>query len=545
MSLTVSGALVAATAHPSLEDYRRLAHTLPIDRELEIDTGSLDLPGLDDLKNAAQGISDKKTHRAIDSIILARKGQFNRPVPNFKAFMGIVQAFLATDAIAGWIYITADDGHAYPYLINSVSYDAGQSYGRKGTPSVRIHTTAYGFHSDGNFKEQFGVHQKTLYFYPQQVVNRRIADIFSAEGIFKETQCLHEMHLSSVARHQQVTRDAFGGLFKLNGRVYHYRSDHRDRRNDEMRDRRVIHDLESKDYGATRCFADSYIFDDDQASQGVGSVPEHPVIKVFDLHTHESLWVHTLALSPHIYDQSLRDKLILPETHRDLLDVLTHDLSAFAADFIEGKSAGNVILCKGIPGVGKTLTAEVYAELIGRPLYSVHSGSLGTTAQAIEKNLQVVFQRGKRWGCVLLLDEADVFVEQRGSNIEQNAIVAEFLRTLEYFDGLLFMTTNRPNDIDEAIVSRCAAIIDYDTPSASDAAAIWTVLAVQNQVQLEPALIAQLVAAFPTITPRDIKMLLRLALRVAAARSEQLDLELFRRCAMFRGIRMATAMGNI
>ena len=51
-------------------------------------------------------------------------------------------------------------------------------------------------------------------------------------------------------------------------------------------------------------------------------------------------------------------------------------------------------------------------------------------------------------------------------------------------------------------------------------------------------LIAQLVDLFPGIAPRDIKMLLRLALRVSKAHGEPLDVATFRRCAMFRAITM-------
>mgnify|MGYP002655347674 CR=1 FL=1 len=57
-----------------------------------------------------------------------------------------------------------------------------------------------------------------------------------------------------------------------------------------------------------------------------------------------------------------------------------------------------MILCKGIPGVGKTLTAEVYAELIERPLYAVHSGSLGTDAATIEKKPEADFLAGTALG---------------------------------------------------------------------------------------------------------------------------------------------------
>src|SRR3546814_11971372 len=91
--------------------------------------------------------------------------------------------------------------------------------------------------------------------------------------------------------------------------------------------------------------------------------------------SHEFYWVHSDYMTPYAFDKSLRDKLVLPQSHRDLLDILTQDLGAFTGDVIEGKSAGNTILCKGIPGVGKTLTDEVYAELIESALYSVHSGT--------------------------------------------------------------------------------------------------------------------------------------------------------------------------
>jgi len=104
------------------------------------------------------------------------------------------------------------------------------------------------------------------------------------------------------------------------------------------------------------------------------------------------------------------------------------------------------------------------------------------------------------------------------------------------FDGLLFMTTNRGDDIDEAILSRCAAIIHYDPPGPTLLPEVWRVMSGNFEAGLEEGLIAELVALFPQITPRDVKMLLRLTLRVARARGEPLSAELFRRNAMFRGI---------
>lgn len=539
MSLTVSTELLAATTCVALQSLRKDAARMIGDREVLIRTDQLDSQAMEDLLSAAAAIKDSKTARAVESIARARSGVFDKPVPNFKAFQGVLGAFLKANRLDGWIYVTGPDGKLYPQLVTEVVFDDGWNHGRKGTPSVRIRTCSYGFSRDGNYETRFGLFQSSHVFEPQQVANRRVADVLATEGIFKETPALREAHAASLSRHQSITQNGFSRQFRVNGAVYQFEGDRFGRRGETLANRRVIHDLEAKNYGPAASQVESFLFEDDADGQGLGPVPEHPVIRVFDLRIHEFFWVHADNMTPYEYNKTLREKLILPPTHRDLLDVLTTDIGAFVNDIIEGKSAGNVILCKGIPGVGKTLTAEVYAELIERPLYSIHSGSLGTTAADIEKNLRLIFQRGKRWDCVLLLDEADVFVVQRGNNIEQNAIVAEFLRTLEYFDGLLFLTTNRPSDIDEAIISRCAAIIDYAPPTADDAAAIWRVMAMQYEVDLSDELIGQLVGLFPEIAPRDIKMLFRLALRVSASHAEPLSLDTFRRCAMFRAIKIA------
>lgn len=541
MALSLSVEILAATTTPGLARGRAHAPKRGGDQEIVIETSTLVVADLHDLHAAATSVGDGKAARAIDAIIRARAGRFDKAVPSFKALAGVLEAFLKHGRIDGWVYVTGDDGKLYPELVTEVRYDHGSSYGRSGEPTVQLRTVSYGMSQDNDYALRLGMHERTHYFHAHGSVNRRIADILASAGIFKETHALREAHLASLNRHYEVTQAAFAEQFRVTGTALRFEEDNYARRGRDLSGRRVVHDLDVKSVPPRCLHAESALFDGAEESADSGVVPEHPVVRVFDLRSHEFVWVHADNLEPYAYDTSLREKLVLPATHRDLLDVLTTDIGAFVSDFVEGKSAGNVILCKGIPGVGKTLTAEVYAELMRRPLYSVHSGELGTTAEAIETNLATIFQRGKRWNCVLLLDEADVFVVQRGQNIEQNAIVAEFLRALEYFDGLLFMTTNRPNDIDEAIISRCAAIIDYAPPGPADAAAIWRVLAQQYGAQLADTLIGDLVELFPAIAPRDIKMLLRLALRVASATGETLTLATFRRCAMFRAIRMAEA----
>ena len=67
------------------------------------------------------------------------------------------------------------------------------------------------------------------------------------------------------------------------------------------------------------------------------------------------------------------------------------------------------------------------------PLYSVGAGDLDITAQALNDKLTQIFDISTSWGAIVLIDEADVFLEERSVNdLQRNAMVAVFLRQLEY-----------------------------------------------------------------------------------------------------------------
>lgn len=533
MSLIVGSQVILATTSEVFEKQRARAEGLRDETEFHLGPHLLTNGAAKDLHEAATKIGDKKSARALDAIMAARESRFDKSVPSFKAFEAMLVAYLASELIDGWIYVRAADGHLYPELITEVGYDPDRRSQRP-MPAVYIKTAAYSISGLHNPSESVLKHAQGRHcFGPQDVVRRNVADILTAAGLYKETASLKAEYEASLERYQATIAPKFAEQFLVTGQPYTGKSLRRAHRVPSLIHRRVINDLHPAEQGPLVAYMETAFAKEGEDS---GSVPLHPLVRVFDLRQHEGFWVHGDSLTPYCYDKTLGEKLVLPASHRDLLDVLTTNLGSFVNDFVEGKSAGNVILCKGVPGVGKTLTAEVYAELIERPLYAIHSGTLGTDASTVHDNLQHVFERAKRWDCVLLLDEADVFVVQRGGSIEQNAVVAEFLRSLEYFDGLLFMTTNRPNDIDEAIISRCAAIVHYQEPDASDAALIWQVMASQFKVELGHRLTQSLVQAFPGIAPRDIKMLFRLALRVSAGEDEELSMEIFRRCAMFRAI---------
>ncbi|KAL6791559.1 P-loop containing nucleoside triphosphate hydrolase protein [Trichoderma sp. SZMC 28012] len=107
-------------------------------------------------------------------------------------------------------------------------------------------------------------------------------------------------------------------------------------------------------------------------------------------------------------------------------------------------------------------TTEGVAELFKKPLFQITCGDLGTTASDVEKALETHFSLANRWGCILLLDEADVFLAARSpQDFKRNGLVAVFLRVLEYYAGVLFLTTNRIGDFDEAFASRVHISLHY------------------------------------------------------------------------------------
>lgn len=531
IALVVPTHVLAATTSEALADTRKRAENWRTN-ETELRDRDLSATTLADLAQAAKDQEDAAFGRTVAALQRAQNGDFSKPIPKIAAARATLISYLSHELVDGWLYQQTNHGSVHAYLVRDVSYDPGDQRAKR-RPSVSIHLVANGNANSGGL----GVNRLTINMSGEDVTRKTAARALAAQGFYKETPELREAYDAALERYRAILTGGFAEQYRYTGTPF--ATDAYGRRTGSRNNTRVVHDIPLGEIPPFSEASESILFDDiddDVDGTGVGSVPVIPVLRVFDLAAQEDLWIDTEDLTAYEYDLSLRDKLVLPESQRELLDILTTDIATFTGDIIDGKSAGNVILCKGIPGVGKTLTAEVYAELIERPLLSVHSGTLGITAEAVRGNLEAVFKRAHRLNLVTLIDEADVFVLERGENIQQNAIVAEFLRTLEYTDSLLFMTTNRANEIDDAILSRCAAIIDYQLPGREDARKVWKVMAANAEVQLDDALIDDLLTNLETATPRDIKMLLRLALRVASHRGVDPSLDVFRQCAMFRGV---------
>ena len=176
------------------------------------------------------------------------------------------------------------------------------------------------------------------------------------------------------------------------------------------------------------------------------------------------------------FNESAYPSLVLPGDYKELLLAFAEaQIDGYGSDdVIAGKGQGILMLLAGPPGIGKTLTAEAMAEHMKRPLYSVSAGELGASAGGMENELDRVLELSTRWNAILLLDEADVFLERRADNdVQRNSITSIFLRKLGYYRGIMFLPTNGIHSLDEAFRSRIHIAMRYPDLDASARRSIW------------------------------------------------------------------------
>jgi hypothetical protein len=457
-------------------------------------------------------------------------------IKTLKSFEVAVTNYIQNNALKGWLFSLDSAGQYLPYIVSSIWFSPAKPDGRESTVQLSL-----GANSPKQSSRNSGS-KINLTFNLESVRGISVPEALAEIGFYKENQDLideYDRTSESYLKFQPMYGKQFIGHGKIstekNYRTVNIPLDGKKRIkmvNDDNKEEsaRIFSTYTSFDFWEQR-----------NAPEGVfEEVPFHPYIKMFDLAGHTDLWVLARQLEPYTYNPSLGDKLILPDEHHDLIQILVNDMDVVVDDIVEGKSGGTSILCMGSPGLGKTLTAEIYSEVVGRPLYRVHSGQLGTDPEKIEERLGLILDRTESWGSILLLDEADVYIRSRDNSMIHNAIVAAFLRKLEYFSGLLFMTTNRSEDVDDAIKSRCMAILKYKLPPPKNAKLIWKTLSTEFKMDISDSVIDELVTEYPECNGRDIKELLKLAKKYNTIKARPLNKETFRQCAVFRGIEHRT-----
>lgn len=483
------------------------------------------------------------------------KGQLENLVP-------VITEFLINNAIKGWLFKANTAAKPLPFLVTRIDFTPP---GEEDAGRILLDLKANSMGKVGSLN---------MIINDRDIEGRTIAEIFAMKGYLKETPELVSAYEQSTEKFF-AWRSKYGHQFSGGGTGIYaddptasHRTTDWTRKNlvvlssngEEARlvnDEEILKDRDlSLDFGGDilgkylRKAGNSTRYNDKVESAAetlkkempdslFTELPVHGYILMFHLELHHHVWVHVDDIQPYEYQPELKDKLILPPEQTDLIDILTAEMDMLMEDIVEGKSGGTTVLCAGPAGVGKTLTAEVYSEIIKKPLYRVHSGQLGLNVKEMEQALRETLTRAQRWGAVMLIDEADVYIKRRDDNIASNAVVGVFLRVLEYFNGLLFLTTNRVNDIDEAIVSRCIALIKYHPPNVEDRRKIWRVMSSQFGLELEESLIISLADKFPDASGRDIKGLSKLVAKYCHHKSVAPTMDVFVRCSIFRGLELA------
>ncbi|KKK16408.1 hypothetical protein ARAM_004743 [Aspergillus rambellii] len=203
-----------------------------------------------------------------------------------------------------------------------------------------------------------------------------------------------------------------------------------------------------------------------------------PIAWAFALKTKQWLMIQADYVSEIVQSEDSIDNLVLGEDDLKTICRLAKRQNniqeSWAADFIEGKGTGQIILLHGPPGVGKTYTVEAIAEWLHRPLLALSITDIGTIETRVESELLKWFSLAEAWNAVLLVDEADIFLERRQNrDLARNGLVSAFLRRMEYLKNLLFLTTNRVGQIDDAFISRVHVAIGYKALSGEDRKRIW------------------------------------------------------------------------
>lgn len=178
------------------------------------------------------------------------------------------------------------------------------------------------------------------------------------------------------------------------------------------------------------------------------------------------------------------DDLVLTEPVKRSIEEITHwqhyqQQPTANLVFTKRLKTGLKVIFFGKSGTGKTQTATIIAQELGRPIYRIDlsqivSKYIGET----EKNLSKIFEAAEHKDWVLFFDEGDALFGKRTSvnssnDRYANQEVAYLLQRIEDYPGIIIISTNLKENIDPAFLRRFQIIAEFPMPDQPQRKAIW------------------------------------------------------------------------
>jgi SpoVK/Ycf46/Vps4 family AAA+-type ATPase len=171
------------------------------------------------------------------------------------------------------------------------------------------------------------------------------------------------------------------------------------------------------------------------------------------------------------------------------------------------KSRGHGTLCfYGAPGTGKTALAEHIARELDRPLIIKQASDLMSKfVGETEQNMAAMFREAESEKAVLLLDEADSFLQDRrgAQRTYEVTEVNEMLQGMERFAGIFVCTTNLLDRVDPAALRRFTFKIRFKPLTAAQREKMFVTEALAGDAALLAGELKARLAKLEQLCPGD------------------------------------------
>lgn len=266
--------------------------------------------------NRSVMISISKVKKVIDNIEA-------EPVKSLDALESGLVFYLTTNAIDGWLYKRVAGSTYDAYLVTDIRQVAASSY-KSEKPSVQITLEANG---KGSHKVE-GKTETSIYFDSDDLGDKTVGELLEARKFYHETPSLRARYNVALERFVEY-RKRYKEQFIVTGL---YMEDEEDKLSGE--EMRVVND----NILARNVFVNKTEtpFWEKLEVTNFTNVPIHTYLYCFSLLYHKHIWVYSTDMTPYVYDEKLYEKLILPEEHKDLIDILVSDLGILQEDIVKG-----------------------------------------------------------------------------------------------------------------------------------------------------------------------------------------------------------------